>query len=227
MNVIAHRGASADAPENTLQAFELAIEQGADMIETDLHLAADGSIPIWHDAHIQQQPIERLSLAEIRALAPLVPTLQETLESCGARIPFNLELKAAASGLYAGLEERVLRIVREMSRLDRVLFSSFEIPVLRRLRELEPKARIGVLRSSRFMRPSAIEEHARRLSAEAVNPAVRRLERAHVERLQTLGFRVNVYTVDEPAEQRRLIDWNVDGIFTNRPAQLRSIVDGN
>ena len=222
--VIAHRGASADAPENTLEAFELAVSQGADMIETDLHLSADGAIPLWHDPVIEGAPIEGLRFAEIRARKPTVPTLEETLGRFGTRIPFNLEIKASASGEYAGLESRVLEIVRDLAALDQVLFSSFELGPLRRIRELEPKARIAVLLSSRTLWVKRLEDRARALSAEAVNPSVRRMDRRLVVRLHALGFHVHVYTVDEPEMQHRLLEWGVDGIFTNRPAALRQLL---
>jgi len=224
--VIAHRGASEDAPENTLEAFELAIQQRADMIETDLHQGTDGSIPIWHDADLEGAPIDQLTLAQIRQRQPSVPTLEETLDACGARIPFNLEIKASASGEYSGLEARTLEVVWRRGLLEQTLFSSFALGVLRRLRELEPRARIGVLLPGRTLRVSRIEELARQLGAEAIHPSLRRVDCKLVERLHAKGFRVNVYTVDAPERQRELVDWGVDGIFTNRPAQLRALLEG-
>jgi len=219
--VLAHRGASVEAPENTLVAFELAVEQRADMIETDLHLTRDRCIPLWHDARIEGTPIESLTMAEIRERWPSVPTLEETLERLGKRIEFNLELKSGVSGDYAGLEERALEGVKQLTSLDRVLFSSFSWESLARMRALEPSARIGVLRSGRFVTGRRAEETAKALRAEALHPALRRLDATQVARMHAQGLRVNVYTVDDPREQQTLIEWGVDGIFTNEPLALR------
>jgi glycerophosphoryl diester phosphodiesterase len=223
--VIAHRGASRDAPENTLEAFRLAVRQRADMIETDLHLSRDGAVPLYHDSALGGRPLAQLSLGEIRAARRGVPTLEEALDAVGAEIPFNLELKALPDDVttYAGLEERVLAEIRRRGWLARTLFSSFYVAALERLRELEPSARIGLLLSSRSA--GRMLERAERLRAEAVHPARALVREALVSELHAAGLRVHVFTVDDPDDQRRLIDWGVDGIFTNVPAQLRAILD--
>jgi glycerophosphoryl diester phosphodiesterase len=218
--VIAHRGASADAPENTVAAFELAIEQNADMIETDLHLASCGRIPLYHDDEIGRVRVGALSLEQIRAKLPACPELEDVLDRFGARIPFNLELK----GVYPGLVQRVLDAVRARGLLARTLFSSFEPPALRELRALEPGARIGVLADRRGVEQA--EKLAVELRAEAVHPPRQRVSRELIERLHGAGFAVNTYTVDDLGEQRRLVDWGIDGIFTNKPAQLRALLGG-
>ena len=79
--VIAHRGASIDAPENTIEAFQLAVEQGADMIETDLHLSKDGAVPLYHDSKIDGVPVGDYTLAELRERIPGLPTLEEALDA--------------------------------------------------------------------------------------------------------------------------------------------------
>jgi glycerophosphoryl diester phosphodiesterase len=221
--VIAHRGASQDAPENTLAAFELAIEQRSDMIETDIHLTADGRLAIWHDDAIDGIPVGKLTLESLRARLPQLPTLEETLEACGRRIPFNLELKQAGKRDYVGIEERVLEVVERASLVEPPLFSSFGADVLTRLRERDPKARLGVLVSASQARRGGVEERARSLAAEAIHPALRIATEQVVKGYQRAGYRVNVYTVDDPSQQMRLMDWGVDGIFTNRPAQLRAL----
>lgn len=221
---IAHRGASRDAAENTLEAFRLAVAQGADMIETDLHLTRDGEIVLRHDAELDATEIGALTLAGLRERLPEVPTLEETLDAVGDRIPFNLELKRPRDETrsYAGLEERVLEEVRRRGDLERTLFSSFYDSVLARLRALEPAARLGLLVSRRA--PVSIEQRASRVGAEAVHPdrAVTRPEL--IDRLHTHGYRVYVFTVDAEEDLRRLIGWGVDGIFTNVPARLRALL---
>jgi glycerophosphoryl diester phosphodiesterase len=222
---IAHRGASHDAPENTLEAFRLAVRQRADMIETDLHLSRDGAVPLHHDSSLGGRPLAELSLCEIRAARPGVPTLEEALDVVGAEIPFNLELKALPDDVtpYRGLEERVLAEVRRRGWLARTLFSSFYDAALARLRELEPAARIGLLVSTRSA--ARMLERAARLGAEAVHPARPLVREGLVAEIHGAGLRVHVFTVDDPEDQRRLIEWGVDGIFTNVPARLREILD--
>jgi len=222
---IAHRGASRDAPENTLAAFRLAVHQRADMIETDLHLSRDGQVPLYHDSTLAGRPVAELSLAEIRARHAGVPTLEEAFDAVGAEIPFNLELKALPDDRtpYRGLEERVLAEIHRRGWLARTLFSSFYDPALARLRELEPAARIGLLVSGRSA--ARMLDRAAQLRAEAIHPARSLVREEVVAEIHRAGLRVNVFTVDDPDDQRRLVDWGVDGIFTNVPAQLRGILD--
>ena len=220
---IAHRGASVDAPENTLEAFRLALEQGADMIETDLHLTRDRAIALHHDATLGGVEIGEFPLAELRVRAPAIPTLEEALDLIEDRIPFNLELKTAGEAEYEGLEARALEEVGARGLLRRTLFSSFSVSVLTRLRGLEPKARIGLLASGTA--ESEIDERARDVGAEAVHLHWSQARKERIEKLHELGFRVHVYTVDDPEHQRRLLEWQVDGIFTNAPARLHALLN--
>ena len=217
---IAHRGASLDAAENTLEAFELAIEQGADMIETDLHLTRDGAIVLRHDSAYEGDEIGGLTLAELRERLPRVPTLQEAMDAVGERIPFNLEIKRPPKGTYGGLEARVIKEVCRRSLVSDTLFSCFTTSVLKRIRELEKGARVALLVGT----PGDIEMRARHVGAEAVHLPPRLTTPEGIAGLQARSWRVHVYTVDDPEDQRRLIDWGVDGIFTNAPGRLASII---
>jgi glycerophosphoryl diester phosphodiesterase len=221
---IAHRGASIQAPQNTEAAFALAVYQGADMIETDLHLLADGAVPLVHDSEIGGDEVGELTLAALRERLPDVPTLEETLDRFGARIAFNLEIKKGTVRHYPGLARRTLDEVRKRDLLDRTLFSSFYDPVLEEIRGLAPAARIGLLLSPRF--PKAIFERAERLRADAIHPELSMTTRELVEEAHRRGYRVHVYTVDETADLERLVSWGVDGIFTNLPERLRAILRG-
>jgi glycerophosphoryl diester phosphodiesterase len=218
MQNIAHRGASVDELENTLEAFALAIEQGADMIETDLHLLRDGAIALYHDDEIGGAPVGSLTLAELRQRLPRAPTLQETLDRFGDQIAWNLEIKSPPTGDYAGLERLALDEVQRRGLLARTLFSSFSDTVLARLRELESRARLGTLVWIR--QPGDILGRASRVRSEAVHLHLLLATEERVREAHDAGFRVNVYTVDDPEAQRRLASYGVDGIFTNLPAKL-------
>ena len=229
--VIAHRGASGHRPENTLPAYELAVEQGADMIEIDLHRTRDGAIVVAHDEELAgiggQGEIAEATLAEVRALdagaGESVPTLDEVLDGFAKRIPFNLELKRGKQADYPGLEQATLEAVNQRGLLPRMLFSSFYDPVLARLRALSPEARVALLISRKF--PYRALERANALGAEALNPEDSLVTAKLVREAHAAGLAVYVFTVDEEAELRRFLDLGVDGIFTNHPDRLRAIVD--
>jgi glycerophosphoryl diester phosphodiesterase len=228
--VIAHRGASGYRAENTLPAFALAVEQGADMIETDLHRTRDGAIVITHDEELAglggRGEIADSTLAEVRTLdaggGERVPTLDELLEGFGARIAFNLELKRGTRAEYGGLEADALAAVQARQLLGRTLFSSFYDPVLARLRALEPAARIGLLISRRY--PRDIVARARALGAEAIHPEAPLVDRALVAGAHSAGLRVFVFTVDDQQEMSRLLGLGVDGLFTNFPDRMRDLL---
>lgn len=229
--VIAHRGASGHAPENTLPAYELAVEQRADMIEIDLHPTRDGVTVVAHDAELAalggRGEICERTLAEVRTLdagrGARVPTLDEVLDGFGARIPFNLELKRGARREYPGLEAAALAAVERRGLLDRTLFSSFYDGVLARLRAHSPTARLGWLLSPRD--PERPLARARAVGAEALHPWRGLATRELVDAAHGEGLAVYVFTVDEPDEMQRLLDLGVDGLFTNFPDRLRALLE--
>jgi len=229
--VIAHRGASAYRPENTLPAYELAFAQGADMIEIDLHCTRDGAVVVTHDEELAglggRGEIADSTLAQVRALdaggGERVPTLDEVLDLFGERIAFNLELKRGTRADYPGLERLALEAVERRGLLEQTLFSSFHDPVLARLRALSPEARIGLLLSRRF--PDGALERARGVGAEALHPERSLATAEWVAAAHQAGLAVNVYTVDEEEKLRRLLRIGVDGIFTNVPDRLRALID--
>ncbi len=238
--VIAHRGAKAYKPENTLAAYALAVAQGADMVEIDIHLARDESMPISHDAALerfgQAGEIAEVSLDELRAMSASafaargsdkayeeIPVLNEVLDQFGDVIPFNLEIKTMTDERpYAGLQKMIVDQVVERGLLEQTLFSSFSDPVLRELRDLCPKARLGVLVDPRA--PAGIFERADVIDAESINPHFVNTNAGLVEEAHQKGLAVYVYTVDEPAQMRELFALGVDGIFSNVPDLLREVV---
>jgi glycerophosphoryl diester phosphodiesterase len=228
--VIAHRGASGRRPENTLSAYALAVEMGADMIEIDLHRTRDGAIVVTHDEELAglggQGEVAEATLEEVRALdaggGERVPTLPEVLDGFGDSIDFNLELKRGRHAEYGELERETLDEVQRRGLLRRTLFSSFFDPVLKRLRELSPEARIGFLVSRRF--PTRALERARAVGAEALHPQAPLVTRELVRDAHAEGLAVYVFTVDAPEEMRRMLDLGVDGLFTNHPDRMLALL---
>ena len=154
-----HRGASGLAPENTLAAFELAADLGADGIECDVQLSRDGQVVICHDsdvdrttnAHGRVHDFTAKQLGQMDAgswfkpafVAQHIPTLQELIGRLGDRLLFNIELKPASSR-SEGLEEAFAAIVRENNLYDRLITSSFNPSALRRLHRIDPRIDLGV-----------------------------------------------------------------------------------
>lgn len=227
--VIAHRGASRERPENTLAAFARAVEQGADMVEIDLHRTRDGHVVVAHDERPAGLPrdIADATLAEVRALdlggGERVPTLPEVLDAFGALVPFNLEIKHGAGGAYPGLEAAVLAELAPRGLLAGTLFSSFHDDVLARLRAAAPEAALGVLVSARA--PGRWLERAGALGARAVHFSKGLAGPDAIAAAHRAGLAVHVYTVDAEAEMRELLGRGADGLFTNVPGAMRALVD--
>jgi glycerophosphoryl diester phosphodiesterase len=229
--VIAHRGASRARPENTLPAYALAVEQGADMIEIDLHLTRDGSVVVTHDEGLEglggSGEIADATEATVRALdaggGERVPLLDEVLDRFGERVPFNLELKQSGRGPYTGLEALAWNAVVARGLAERTLFSSFYDTVLRGLRSLTGEARIGLLLSPRY--PRGWQKRAAELGAEALHPERSMVDAKLVQEAHAEGLAVHVFTVDDRDEMARLLDLGVDGLFTNLPDRMRALVD--
>lgn len=232
--VIAHRGASAYAPENTMSAYALAVEQRADMIEIDLHLTRDGAIVIAHDADLghfgAEGTIAGSTLAEMRRLdaghggnePAAVPTLEEVLEGFGDRIPLNLEIKWSEEGDYPGLEDATLAALESRGLGASILFSSFRDSILRRLREACPEARLATLVDPRHA--ERMLDRAEASGSEALNPHFFLVTEELVRDAHASGLAVYAYTVDDEELMKRLIDLGVDGLFTNRPDRMRALV---
>lgn len=239
--MIAHRGAKAYKPENTLAAFALAIEQGTDMIETDLHLALDRSVPISHDASLKRfgrdGEISQVTLAQLREIAlgahesseaagphEGIPTLSEILDAFGQAVPFNLEIKTDTEHrAYPGLQQMALDHVRERGILEQTLFSSFSDEVLAELRTLEPGVRLGVLEDA--LEPGGIFERAAVVDAESIHPHFINVTKQLVEDAHERGLAVYVYTVNERERMTELIEQGVDGVISNKPDVLKQVVD--
>lgn len=231
--VYAHRGASSAAPENTLVSDEVARRAGAEWIEDDVQPSKDGVPYVLHDDTVDRTTdgtgrIRDLTAAQLDALdagswfAPSyagtrLPTLAAQLEDLRTRGgKLLLEIKGPHT------REEVARIVREVhdhGMTDRVLVQSFEVDALRLTRELAPELPLALLRSTLDADPVAT---ARDLGLAAYHPSDDALSaRPGVLReLHAAGVAVNVWTVDRPARWKALAAAGVDGIITNRPAEL-------
>lgn len=235
----AHRGASYHAPENTLSAFQLARDMGADGIELDVQLSHDGTAVVIHDATVDRTTdvsgaVADLTLAELKELdagswvssdfaGERIPTLTEVFEAVGQDLLLNLELKVMVSE-PTGLEEVVVSLIAHYGMKDRVLISSFNPLALQRVRRAHPHIPLALLYGASL--PGAeLERWVQDLQPlAALHPEHRLVNATHLAWAREHNCRVNTWTVDEPGEMRRLLALGVEGLITNRPDLLGVIL---
>jgi glycerophosphoryl diester phosphodiesterase len=231
VDVIAHRGASNRAPENTLAAVEAAIEDGADWVEVDVQETAEGIVVIHHDADFMRaagdgRKIWDLSFDEVTAIdigswmapefdAERVFTLTQLLERCKGRIPVNIELKVYGHGQR--LEERVIEEVERAQMEDDVVLMSLHRPTVERLNALRPDWTVGQLAAMTVGDLTKVQADFLAVNAKMATASF--IRRAHWR-----GLDVMVWTVDHPVQMSDLITRGVDGLITNRPALAREVL---
>jgi glycerophosphoryl diester phosphodiesterase len=228
---IAHRGASGSYPENTLAAFAAAIKMGAEMCELDVHLTRDSVPVVIHDDTIDRttnstgavamKTLRKLREADAgircgrRFAGEHIPTLAETLRLASGCCALNIELKGIAT------ERPVCELIDSHDAIAATIVSSFDWTMLARVREIDSRIRIGLLAkrgASRLLGEAAA------LGAEAVHPRTDIVAGDFCERAHARGLKVFAWTCDDPAEMRRLSMAGVDGIMTNYPDRLVSLL---
>ncbi|MHB9091675.1 MAG: glycerophosphodiester phosphodiesterase [Chloroflexota bacterium] len=234
--IVAHRGAAWEAPENTLAAFALAVVAGADMVELDVRVSADGELVVIHDAEVSRTTngrgdVAALTLAELKALdagawfAPpfageQVPTLAEVCAFAAGRIALNVEVKCDAA-VFAPLADTFVATLGRHGLLANGVVSSFDRAVLRALREASADVSLAYLYMVQWFSPGAPE--LRELALNALHPEHRLVTARQVAEAHAAGMRVNVWTVDDVPSARELASWGVDGLITNDPALLAAL----
>jgi len=226
--IIGHRGASSYAPENSLQAVALAAEQGADGVEFDVQLSADGHPVLMHDSTVDRTSngrgrVSDLTLAQLKQLdlgdGQTVPTLDELFTTFGSQLLYNVEIKEW-SLRGRGLETAVAQCIARHDLAAKVVISSFNPLVLRRLRpHLPTPAGLGMLRYRGLLQYSYLFAHS-----DADHPHYSMVHEAYMRWAKGRSQRVNVWTVDDPAEAQRLTRLGVQAIITNKPDIIRKAV---
>ena len=230
--ILAHRGASAHAPENTMAAFELALEQGAHGVELDAKLSADGEVVVIHDPSVErttdgQGRVSQLDLTALRELdagsffseqfkGEKIPALAEVFETIGKRAIINVELTNYKTP-RDGLADKVCELVRRFGLQDSVLFSSFLPSNLARTRSLLPDVPRGLLALGGWIGWWARSFGFNFGDYQALNPGLSDTTPQQIARVHRLKRYVNVWTVNAAEDMRRLIGWGVDGIITDDP----------
>jgi glycerophosphoryl diester phosphodiesterase len=256
--VIAHRGASWDAPEHTFAAWDLALEQGADWLEMDPQRTADSVLVVFHDDSLDRTArgpsadcsglVRDRTLAQIRRCdvgqwfneknpdrarpafeGARIPTLDEVLERYGQRARLYIELKEPAStpGMERQLHEALMRhgLLGDGTGAGRLFVQCFNPEGLTRFRALAPAVPLVQLASD-SMPAARLDSTLAQVAAyaAAIGPDHRLVDASFVAAAHAKGLLVHPYTVNEEARMRALLALGVDGIFTDRPALLRSLL---
>ncbi len=236
---LGHRGASAYAPENTLTAFNMALEMGADGVELDVTLTKDGVPVIIHDDAVDRTtdghgPIQQMTLAEVKCLdagskfdskfaGERIPTLAEALKTVGERGIVNIELKGT-SVKDDGLEKAVLPVIEDCGMAERVIISSFNPFALSRMAALDPRLPRGLLYADDlpiYLRRAWLRPVAK---PTAMHPKYTMIDRRFVAWARGKGYDINTWTVNEPEDMKRMIALGINTIITNRPDVLKQVL---
>lgn len=245
---VAHRGARAYAPENTLPAFELALAQGADVLELDVHLSRDDEVVVIHDARVDRTTngrgaVRDLRWADLQALdagmwwgpawrGTRIPALREVLERFAGRALVDIELKAGvpsgpadSEGDFAHAERlaaRTLEVVEAAGAADRVVLSSFGAAVLRWVRVRAPSVPLQWSVASRDIAGDCAA--AAGDGFEIISPQVDAASPEAVAQAHAHGLAVHIYAGEDEAVLAALLDLGVDALKTGRPDVLRRLV---
>lgn len=236
--VFAHRGASGYAPENTLEAFALAGEQGAQGIELDVQLTKDGEVVVIHDETIDRVStgkgaVRDYTLEELRRFSfhnhkkeyegVQIPTLREVLEQVKpGGMEVNIELKTGIYW-YPGLEEKTVELVKAAGMENRVIYSSFNHYSVQKILELGAEAETAYLYSDVLLN---VENYAKNTGVCGLHPAVYHLKMADfLESYRRSGLKVRVWTVNDEADMRQFIEKDLEAVITNYPDRALRVRD--
>ena len=248
VQVVAHRGASASAPENTLAAIRRAVAVGVDLVEVDVRRTKDGALVLMHDSSLERttnvrrvfprrapwhvgdftyDEVIRLDAGSWKGAAFVgepVPSLGAAIEAVrGSGAGLLLELKSP--GLYPGLVTDVVAELRtvpgylaEAAARRRLVVQSFDFPAMKTLKVHEPSVPVALVGA-----PTKANLPALATWADQVNPSQLHVHRRYVELLHGLGLQCHVWTVDRPFAMRRVLRMGVDGLITNRPEAVADL----
>lgn len=229
--IIGHRGASHAAPENTLAAFQLALDEGAHGIEFDVQPAADRVPVVIHDHTLDRTtdgsgPVQGYTAAALGRLdagqGEAVPTLEAVFATFGSRLLYNVEIKDYRWTDH-GLEAAIAALIQKYRLAEYVTVSSFSPIVMRRARRFMPAE--SLLAQLRY---KGIQQYSYLLfSGQADHPYRQLVTADYVAWARQRGYRIHVWTVDDPEEAGRLRDLGVDALITNRPAAIRQALESS
>ena len=242
--IVAHRGGSAYAPENTMAAFRKAIELKADGIELDVHQTADGKLVVIHDnaldrvggsdIRVAQSGADELREFDVGSWFDVpggadfsgerIPLLEEVLElAADAGLWVNIELKAG-SRLYPGIERETVKQIERFGLSGSSVVSSFDHYALREVKRENESVGVGILHTSSLI---DAHEYASIVGANALHPHAIVVDQTYIAGARSLGMAINVWTVNDAPTARMLAAAGVDSLITDDPATIREALTGN
>ena len=245
--IIAHRGANRFAPQNTLPAFQKAIELGADGLENDVHLTKDGVIVICHNYSIDETSngkgkIADYSFDELRKFdfgsyfspefaGTQIPRLEEFLDLCRSLEIINIEIKPPLQK-NSPIVRQTLDMVKDFGLFDHLLISSFSSDVLVACKEIDSRTKTGMLYSIDEKECAHLEEltddcvrFAQNIKADALHPFLMFVDEEYIENCHKAGIAVNPWTVNQPYAISTFAEWGVDGVITDTADVARIAIE--
>ncbi len=238
MLVLAHRGASGYAPENTIPAFQKAIDQKADGFELDVQMTKDGEIVVIHDETIDRTSngkgwVKDYTLEELRKFNynkphpeyehADIPTMREVFELVKPTdLVINIEIKTGI--VFYPIEEKLLALTKEMGMEERVFYSSFNHYTVKKIHELDPSTTVGFLYADG---PIDMPAYAVKHGVNALHPALYNLQYpGFVEECKKNGLKLHVWTVNEEKYVKMCMEAQTDSVITNYPDMARRVIEG-
>ncbi|NIM47412.1 MAG: hypothetical protein GTN40_04635 [Candidatus Aenigmarchaeota archaeon] len=230
---IAHRGASAYEPENTLWAFKRAIEMGADIIELDVRKSADGYLVVFHDSTTlrfngKSHKISNLSLSELKKIklpkGEKISTLKEVFNFLKGKVGIVIEIKVK------GIEKEVIDLVKEFNLKDKVIISSFIPEMVRKIKKIDNSFKTGIIWGLKEYKKNLITSTKSQLKtlkevrADFLFPLFIFVRKSMVKKIKDSGFKIIPWTINSELIAKRLVDWGIDGIISNKPDMVRKIL---
>jgi glycerophosphoryl diester phosphodiesterase len=236
---IAHRGDPLAKPQNTRSAFVSAMQYDIGMIETDVNMTKDGRLVVIHDQKVDNTSngtgkVFDHTLSELEEFdfgswmgeafgGERILTLDEFIELTREKVPsLNIEIKNGPIH-YPDIEEKTISIVKKYDMVDRVIISSFDHFALRKIKEIEPKVLTAILYHGGLIDEITPAINA---NADAIHPEYTLVTKETIKAAKDAGLFVNVWTVDDEADMKDMIDIGVNGIITNFPEKAARIIKG-
>lgn len=234
--IFAHRGAAGTYPENTMLAFEKALEVGADGIELDVQLSADGEVVVIHDETIDRTTngsgeVRSFTLQELKSyqasytfnvgnLFTPIPTLREVFQFLSNNnLICNIELKNSVFE-YVGLEKKVYDLIQEFHLSERVIISSFHHRSLMYMKEFAPQLEYSPLYGEPLFQPW---DYVRMMGLSSAHPAYRTLDPFTVQKFAESNIAIRCYTVNAKKKIQQALSWGVEAIFTDYPERAIAV----
>ncbi|WP_342719595.1 glycerophosphodiester phosphodiesterase [Bacillus paramycoides] len=244
---IAHRGASAYAPEHTIRAYKLGQQLKGDYIEIDLQMTKDGHLVAMHDETVNRTTngtglVKEHTLEEIKQLNAgsffnekhpslakkefedaTVPTLEEIIETFGRNANYYIETKSPDK--YTGMEEKLLEIIKQYEINDKVMIQSFSEESLQKIHSLDVNIPlVQLLPYKKAVQLTELEIKKYKTYCTGLGMNYKYIDSAYVKKIKKHGLEVHPFTVDNEKDMKKLISWGVDGMFTNYPDRLHSLL---